>query len=47
MVRKLIWGKILNGLLGNDIDATINPAEAALMWTVRKEAVRFYFWSLF
>lgn len=24
-------------LHGNDIDATINPAEAALMWTVRKE----------
>lgn len=29
-------------LHGNDIDATVNPAEAVLMWTVRKEPVEKY-----
>ena len=28
-------------MIGNDIDATITPAEATLMWTVRKEPVQY------
>jgi len=33
--RKLIKVQVI----GNDVDDTINPAEAVLMWTVRKDVV--------
>ncbi len=33
-------------LHGNDIDETINPAEAGLMWTVRKNTVIYFLFSL-